>query len=212
EDAEWAYGSPLADIKRLTSHWQNAFDWRKAEAMLNELPNFKTNVNVDGFGDIELHFLHQQSPAPDAVPLLFVHGWPGSYVEVTKMLHLLERNANGVAVICILYSVELSIVTDATSSDWGMYITRSIGLLYPESCLASHINMVRASPPKFSKNPLLALQHAVTPYTEDEMQGRSRSDWFANEGSGYRMIQSTKPQTVGYALADSPVALLAWIY
>jgi hypothetical protein len=71
-----------------------------------------------------------------------------------------------------------------------MYITRSIGLLYPESCLASHINMVRASPPEFSKNPLLALQHAVIPYTEDEMRGRSRSDWFANEGSGYRMIQS----------------------
>ncbi|KAI4751079.1 alpha/beta-hydrolase, partial [Aureobasidium sp. EXF-8846] len=181
--------------------------------MLNELPNFKTNVNVDGFGDIELHFLHQQSPAPDAVPLLFVHGWPGSYVEVTKMLHLLERNANGVSFHVVAPSLPnfgWSAVTQG--GDWGMYITRSIGLLYPESCLASHINMVRASPPKFSKNPLLALQHAVTPYTEDEMQGRSRSDWFANEGSGYRMIQSTKPQTVGYALADSPVALLAWIY
>ena len=71
-----------------------------------------------------------------------------------------------------------------------MYITRSIGLLYPDSCLASHINMVRASPPEFSTHPLLALQHAVTPYTESEVQGRSRSDWFANEGSGYRTIQS----------------------
>jgi hypothetical protein len=81
-------------------------------------------------------------------------------------------------------------VTDAISSDWGMYITRSIGLLYPDSCLASHINMVRADPPEFSTNPLLALQHAVTPYTEDEKQGRVRSDWFANEGSGYRTIQS----------------------
>lgn len=71
-----------------------------------------------------------------------------------------------------------------------MYITRSIGLLYPDSCLASHINMVRASPPEFSTHPLLALQHAVTPYTEEEIQGRARSDWFANEGSGYRTIQS----------------------
>lgn len=96
--------------------------------------------------------------------------------------------------------------------DWGMYITRSIGLLYPDFCLASHINMVRAYPPGWSSNPLLALQHAVTPYTEDEQQGRERSEWFANEGSGYRSIQSTKPQTVGYALTDSPVALLAWIY
>ena len=72
--------------------------------------------------------------------------------------------------------------------------------------------MIRASPPTWSSNPVLALQHAVTPYSEAEEQGRSRSDWFANEGSGYRLIQSTKPQTVGYALADSPVALLAWIY
>lgn len=93
-----------------------------------------------------------------------------------------------------------------------MYITRSIGLLYPNHCLASHINMVRAHPPKWSTNPLLALQHAVTPYTEDEQKGLARSDWFLEEGSGYRTIQSTKPQTVGYGLTDSPVALLAWIY
>ena len=95
-----------------------------------------------------------------------------------------------VAVRSISHSDKFSIVTDAISADWGMYITRSIGLLYPESCLASHINMVRASPPEFSTHPLLALQHAVTPYTEEEIQGRARSDWFANEGSGYRTIQS----------------------
>ena len=94
------------------------------------------------------------------------------------------------AVRSVFHDTELKIMADAITSDWGMYITRSIGLLYPDSCLASHINMVRASPPEFSTHPLLALQHAVTPYTEDEMQGRSRSDWFANEGSGYRMIQS----------------------
>lgn len=80
-----------------------------------------------------------------------------------------------------------------------MYITRSIGLLFPESCLASHINMVRASPPEFSTHPLLAVQHALTPYTEDEQKGLSRSDWFANEGSGYRMIQS-KLEMHGYSI------------
>lgn len=80
EDAGWTLGSPLADIKRLTSYWRNNFDWRKAEAKLNELPNFKTNVTVDGFGDIELHYLHQSSSASDAVPLLFVHGWVGRHV------------------------------------------------------------------------------------------------------------------------------------
>ncbi|KAI4726945.1 alpha/beta-hydrolase [Aureobasidium sp. EXF-10728] len=239
DDAEWAYGSPLADIKRLTSHWRNVFDWRKAEAKLNELPSFKTNVTIDGFGETELHFLHQLSPAPDAIPLLFVHGWPGSYIEVTKLLSALSTVSSGVSFHVVAPSLPnfgwsagikkkgfgLGQYAEACHRlmvllgydkyvivDWGMYITRSIGLLYPESCLASHINMVRASPPEFSTNPILAIQHAVTPYTEDEQQGLSRSDWFANEGSGYRMIQSTKPQTVGYALADSPVALLSWIY
>ncbi|KAI5276392.1 alpha/beta-hydrolase [Aureobasidium subglaciale] len=236
EDAEWAYGSPLADIKRLTSHWKTNFDWRKQEAKLNELPNFKANVTVDGFGDTALHFLHQPSSAPDAVPLLFVHGWPGSYIEVTKMLSSLSGDANGVSFSIVAPSLpnyawsagikkkgfglgqyaeachRLMKLLGYERYDWGMFVTRSIGLLYPESCLASHINMVRAYPPEWSSNPLLAIQHAVIPYTEDEHQGRSRSDWFANEGSGYRAIQSTKPQTVGYALADSPVALLAWIY
>ncbi|KAI5257283.1 alpha/beta-hydrolase [Aureobasidium subglaciale] len=236
EDAEWAYGSPLADVKRLTSYWKTNFVWRKQEAKLNELPNFKANVTVDGFGDTALHFLHQPSSAPDAVPLLFVHGWPGSYIEVTKMLSSLSGDANGVSFSIVAPSLpnyawsagikkkgfglgqyaeachRLMKLLGYERYDWGMFVTRSIGLLYPESCLASHINMVRAYPPEWSSNPLLAIQHAVTPYTEDEHQGRSRSDWFANEGSGYRAIQSTKPQTVGYALADSPVALLAWIY
>lgn len=97
EEADWAYGSPLADIKRLTSYWRNDFDWKKVEAKLNELPNFETNVTVDGFGDIDLHFLHQPSSATDAVPLLFVHGWPGSYLEVSKMLSALSSSMNGVS-------------------------------------------------------------------------------------------------------------------
>ncbi|KAG9755957.1 alpha/beta-hydrolase, partial [Aureobasidium melanogenum] len=97
EDAGWAYGSPLADVKRLTSYWRNEYDWRKVEVQLNELPNFETTVTVDGFEDIELHFLHQPSSAPDAVPLLFVHGWPGSYLEVSKMLAALSTSANSVS-------------------------------------------------------------------------------------------------------------------
>ncbi|MCJ1228127.1 hypothetical protein MMC12_004788 [Toensbergia leucococca] len=87
-----------------------------------------------------------------------------------------------------------------------------MGLLYPEHLKASHINMVRGSRPKWTSNPILALQHVITPYTDRENAGFSRTSWFLNEGSGYRMEQSTKPQTLGYALADSPVGLLAWIY
>ncbi|KJX93799.1 alpha/beta-hydrolase like protein [Zymoseptoria brevis] len=72
--------------------------------------------------------------------------------------------------------------------------------------------MIRASPPTFGKNPILALKHALTPYSAADKKGFERSEWFLNEGQGYRLLQSTKPQTIGYAWQDSPVALLAWIY
>lgn len=88
DDAAWQYGAPLGDIKRLTKHWRETFDWRAVESKLNELPNYTTNVFVDGFGDVDMHFIHQPS-TPDAVPLLFCHGWPGSYLEVSKMLPML---------------------------------------------------------------------------------------------------------------------------
>ena len=91
-------------------------------------------------------------------------------------------------------------------------ITRTMGKLYPEQCKASHINMVRGHPPKWTSQPLLALQHALTPYSSKTRKGLQRSEWFLNQGSGYRSEQSTKPQTLGYALADSPVGLLAWMY
>ena len=91
-------------------------------------------------------------------------------------------------------------------------ITRVLGLNYPQHVKASHINMVRGNKPTFSKNPILALQHLLTPYSPRDLAGFERSEWFVKEGRGYNLMQSTKPQTLGYALADSPVALLAWIY
>jgi pimeloyl-ACP methyl ester carboxylesterase len=96
--------------------------------------------------------------------------------------------------------------------DWGFTVTRAMAALYPEHCKATHINMVVANPPTWSKNPLLALQHAVGPYNEKTKAGLKRSEWFRKEGFGYNLEQSTKPQTLAYALNDSPVALLAWIY
>lgn len=96
--------------------------------------------------------------------------------------------------------------------DWGFYITRALGLLYPEACKASHINMIRASAPKITKNPILGIKHALSSYTEREKEGLKRSAWFEKDGRGYFAEQATKPQTLAYALNDSPVALLAWIY
>lgn len=239
---QWPYGSPLQDVKRLAAHWKDGFDWRKAEAKLNELPNFRTKVDVEGFGDIDIHFVHRKSDTKNAVPLLFVHGWPGSFIEVTKLLPLLEgKDGKGPAFHVVAPSLpnfafsqrisqpgfglsqyaetchklmqQLGYEKYATQGgDWGFYITRIIGILYPEYCMANHINMIRASPPSFNQFPLLALQNSLSTDTERVKKGEERSNWFLNEGQGYRILQSTKPQTLSYAFADSPVALLAWIY
>ncbi|KAI0123207.1 Alpha/Beta hydrolase protein [Xylariales sp. AK1849] len=89
EGSGWDYGAPLADVKRIAEYWQSGFDWRKAEAELNEMPQFQTTILVDDYDPIDLHFVHAKSANPGAIPLLFCHGWPGSFDEVQRMLPLL---------------------------------------------------------------------------------------------------------------------------
>lgn len=136
------------------------------------------------------------------------------YAEVLhKLMIKLGYDQYGMARKELKCSPELTpLCTVTQGGDWGFWITRTIGLLYPEHCQASHINMVLATPPRFTDNPWLALQHALLPYNDRERSGRERTKWFEREGYGYNQIQSTKPQTIGAALEDSPVALLAWIY
>jgi hypothetical protein len=96
--------------------------------------------------------------------------------------------------------------------DWGFYITRAMAIKYPKHSVAHHINFDQGEPPKLFSNPLLKLEHTFKPYNEREKAGFARTHWFFNEGSGYRAQQSTKPQTLGFAFADSPVGLCSWIY
>lgn len=84
--SSWDQGPPLEEIKRLAQYWQNGYDWRAVEASLNKLPNYIASVNVEGFGTFDIHHIHRKSSQTDAIPLLFLHGWPGSFLEVTKML------------------------------------------------------------------------------------------------------------------------------
>lgn len=87
DGADWDYGVPLADMKRLTAYWRHDYDWRKAEAELNKaLPQFTVDIAVDGFETLTIHFVHQTSEVKGAIPLLFAHGWPGSFDEVRKMI------------------------------------------------------------------------------------------------------------------------------
>lgn len=118
------------------------------------------------------------------------------------------------AEVCHKLMLKLGYSLYATQGgDWGFAITRMMGVLYLEHCLASHTNFVRVTkPPTTTENPSVSLQNSVTPYEEWEKAGLERSKWFMEEGFGYNLIQATKPATVGFALRDSPVALLAWIY
>lgn len=86
DGAEWDYGAPLSDIKRLIKYWQEKYDWRAAEERLNQMPHFTMVVEIEGFEALTVHFVHQKSQLKDAIPLLFAHGWPGSFDEVQKIL------------------------------------------------------------------------------------------------------------------------------
>ncbi|KAF4617163.1 hypothetical protein D9613_005926 [Agrocybe pediades] len=94
EDAGWEYGVPLADMRRMVARWKDGYDWRKHEAALNEeLPQFTRDIDVEGHGTLNIHYIHQKSAVVDAIPLLFVHGWPGSFLEVRKILPLLIQGS-----------------------------------------------------------------------------------------------------------------------
>lgn len=90
----WAYGAPRKDIKRLAEYWQTEFDWGRAEAEINKLPQFTTSISIDGHGPLQIHFIHQKGSKANSIPLLFCHGWPGSFLEVTKILPLLTSSDN----------------------------------------------------------------------------------------------------------------------
>lgn len=241
----WDYGVPLKDIKRLAAYWQNGYDWRKAEAKLNaDLPQFITSVSVEGYGDIDVHFVHKQAIRPDSIPLLFCHGWPGSFLEVEKILPLLTKpsrpgqpsfhvvapslpnfgfsgkvtkagfSPEHYAEVCHKLMLQLGYDKYVTQGgDWGYIITRMMAANYPQHVLATHVNFVRvAKQPTFTGTPIQYLKHAVLPYNASEKAGLKRTNWFLKKGYAYNLEQSTRPHTLGFALADSPVALLAWIY
>jgi len=242
DSAAWDLGAPLADVKRLTAYWRDRYDWKQAESKLNELPHYTTEIHVDGYDPLQIHFMYKKSNNTSAIPLLFVHGWPGSFIEGTKILQELSHGTGSapsfdVVVIslpnfgfssglcrrgfaieqyaetCHKLMLKLGYNEYVTQGgDWGYYITRAISLLYPQHCKATHVNFDQGFQPTLTKHPILAIEHALRPYNAYEREGGKRMDWFLKEGSGYRSQQSTKPQTLGYALADSPVALLAWMY
>ncbi|KAH7891016.1 Alpha/Beta hydrolase protein [Phlebopus sp. FC_14] len=244
DDAGWKYGAPLADVKRLAQRWKDGYDWRKYEKQLNdELPMFTRDIDVDDFGTLNIHYVHKKSDVTDAIPLLFVHGWPGSFYEARKIIPLLtastpehpsfhvvalslpgygfseaprKQGFAGAQYAEVGHKLMLALGYNqyvTQGGDWGSLITRRMAQLYGGNHdKAWHTNFPFGTPPSPTRNPLAYLGYLITPFSAEEKAGIARSMWFRNKGRGYYAEQSTQPQTLGYALADSPVGLLAWIY
>ncbi|CAK5282715.1 unnamed protein product [Mycena citricolor] len=244
DEAAWDYGVPLADIKRLVARWRDGYDWRTHEAALNaELPQFTRDIAVDGHGTLNVHYVHQRSVVQGAVPLLFVHGWPGSFFEARKIVPLLvARSSEHPSFHVVVMSLPGCGFSEAPrkkgfaidqhaevghkimlalgyneyvtqGGDWGYFITRRIAKRYGhQHNKAWHTNLPLGRPPTLYYEPLSFLALCVRGLTQEEKDGLAQTGRFNSRSRGFHAQQSTRPQTVGYALADSPVGLLAWIY
>jgi len=228
--ADWSQGIPLAYVQDVCRYWAERYDWRVREERLNAVPQFRTLL--DGLG---IHFLHVRSPERAALPLVMTHGWPGSIVEFQKVLGpLTDPVAHGgeprdaFHVVCPTlpgygfsdkptapgWKVEK--IADAWAElmlrlgygryvaqggDWGSAVTTCIGIQDPEHCAGIHLNMPIAAPdPATLADPL-----------PEEREALAAMQHYQTQDSGYSKQQSTRPQTVGYGLVDSPAAQAAWI-
>ena len=221
-DAPWAYGTSLAFMRELVHDWRHRFDWRATEAALNAWPQFKTRI--DG---IDIHFLHVQGSGANPKPLLLSHGWPGSVLEFMKLIPLLAAAGFSLVVPSLPgYTLsfephhprkslaEIGAIFDtlmrerlgyarygAQGGDWGSFVTAWLGANRAEHLSGIHLNLMplKRDAAMFS-NPSPAERRYV-----DELQA------WVKEETGYQAIQGTRPQTLAFALTDSPVGLAAWI-
>ena len=228
---DWSQGIPLAYVREVAEYWLNAYDWRRGEARINAFDQFKTTIE-----NVDIHFLHVRSPHENALPLVMTHGWPGSIVEFLKVIGPLTRPdehggdaGDAFHVVCpalpgygfsgkpavIGWGVEK--IADAWAvlmarlgydryvaqgGDWGALVTVNIGPRDPEHCAAIHLNMVIATPDPDTMGDL-------TPAEQQALEGMA---YYRDWDSGYSKQQSTRPQTLGYGLVDSPVGQMAWIF
>ena len=227
DDGGWAYGANLDYMKDLCAYWVDKYDWRAHEAEFNRLPQFTTEV--DG---ITIHFLHEKGSGEAPMPLLLSHGWPGSVYEFPHIVEPLahpERfggdKADAFDVIApslpgfgfsgrpprpigprAVAAVFAKLMTDrlgyhgflAQGGDWGSAISSWLGYEHAPACRAVHLNMFGMRP-------------AARPETDEEKAWLKTAQGIMEAETGYMHEQSTKPQTLSYAMMDSPVGIAAWI-
>jgi pimeloyl-ACP methyl ester carboxylesterase len=233
-------GVPLAKLQELVRYWGSDYDWRKAEATLNSLPQFKTEI--DG---LDIHFLHVRSPHPDALPLIMTHGWPGSVLELLKVIGpLTDPTAHGGRAEDAFHLVLPSMPGYGFSGkprtsgwdpdhiarawpelmarlgyqhyvsqggDWGAVISDKMASQAPPGLIAIHINMP-ATVPQDVARALADGDPAPAGLTDAEKTAFDQLAKLYTKGSGYSAMMVTRPQTLGYGLADSPAGLAAWFY
>lgn len=227
---DWTQGVPLATAKSYADYWQNNYDWRRTEESINTHPNFVTSI--DG---MDIHFLHAVSPHKTAKPLILSHGWPGSVLEFMKVIQpLTHPEEHGLDVKDAFHVIAPSLPGFgfsgkpaqtgwgvekiaasfaslmarlgynrylAQGGDWGSIITSTLGADDPEHCAGIHLNMPTIDFSSVDKSDL----------TEEERDGLAALNYYIEWDSGYSKQQSTRPQTIGYGLVDSPVGLMSWI-
>lgn len=228
--ADWAQGIPLAYVQDVCRYWASDYDWRAREERLNAFPQFVTHI--DG---VDIHFVHVRSPHANAVPLVITHGWPGSIAEFQKVIGpLTDPTAHGGDAADAFHVVCPSLpgygfsgkpaatgwgverIADAWGAlmrrlgyqryvaqggDWGSMVTTCIGIRDPEHCRGIHLNMPIAPPDP----------DTFADLTEAEQAALKAFEHYEQWDSGYSKQQSTRPQTLGYGLVDSPAGQAAWI-
>ena len=227
DDGGWNYGTNLDYMKEISNYWVNKFNWRKMEEKINKFQNFKTNI--DG---IDIHFIHKKGSGSNPKPLLLSHGWPGSILEFLHIIDQLahpekfggkEKDAFDVVVPSLpgfgfsgrpsrpigprkMASIFNSLMAEvlgykkylAQGGDFGGAIATWLGYDFPKTCAAIHIN-------------ILIVRHPDGPQTKEEEEWEKRFKRDQKIEDGYRTQQATKPQTLSYAMMDSPVGVAAWI-
>ena len=227
DDGGWAYGTPLCYMKELCAYWLNEFDWRKQEAAINRFSHFIAPVQ-----GIDLHFIQEKGDGPSPLPLIISHGWPGSIVEFLDIIQPLAHPQrfggstddafdvivpslpgfgfsgrpgrpigprkmaelfNRLMIDVLGYSNYL-----AQGGDWGGAISSWLGFEHAPACQAIHIN-------------ILTMRHPDGPHGPEEEAWAVQFEHDQSLENGYRTQQATKPQTLSYAMMDSPVGVAAWI-
>jgi pimeloyl-ACP methyl ester carboxylesterase len=215
----WEQGTELGYLRGLLEHWRRGYDWRRTEARLNAMPQVVTDVEGQ-----RIHALHVPSANPAALPLVLVHGWPGSVLEFLDVLPLLEPHFHVVApslpgftfsgpttqrgwhprrIAAAVGEVVARLGYERyglQGGDWGSLVTANLADLHPERVVGLHLNMVSG---------VRRIDGAEV--TTAEAESMAAGKVWRRTGVGYQEIQGTRPQSLGYGLEDSPVGLAAWI-